>query len=178
MPADAFDRLTDRQKECLRLVLLHYDSKQIARQLGVGHHAVNKRIEGAIRHLGVADRYSAARLLAEHENGPDYERLVYEQIALEPSPQSDAQQMPSTALPGTGEGRTEARDAASPSWAPALPDPIEEAVRKEGIRNELTAIDRMKLVGLYAFSFLIALALLANVGETIRRTLLGVFNPQ
>lgn len=67
MDADRLARLTDKQRECLRLVYAHMSSKEIARQLGVEPGTVDQYIKAAMRILGVSDRRAAAKLLAEHE---------------------------------------------------------------------------------------------------------------
>jgi hypothetical protein len=45
----------------------HFSSKEIARQLGVSPHTVDKRLKMAISILGVATRVDAARILAQSE---------------------------------------------------------------------------------------------------------------
>lgn len=71
------DRLTEKQRECLRLVWQHYESKQIARELGIKPDAVDGRIKTACRTLGVLDRYEAARILVRAEAGTDVRSVVY-----------------------------------------------------------------------------------------------------
>ena len=66
---DRLARLSDKQRECLRLVYAHMSSKEIAQQLGVEPGTVDQYVKGAIRILGVNDRKTAARMLAEHEGG-------------------------------------------------------------------------------------------------------------
>lgn len=81
MPAAAADRLaklTDGQKECLRLVYRHMSSKDIARELGISPHSVDARLRSAIRALGVATRTDAALRLAAHEAGAPYQSPVYQ----------------------------------------------------------------------------------------------------
>lgn len=63
--ADLIKRLTEREKECLRLWLRHKTAKEIALDLGVSHHAVEKRLKMARTKLGVATSLQAARLLAQ-----------------------------------------------------------------------------------------------------------------
>lgn len=75
----AMDQLTEAQRECLRLVLQHHNSKEIAVRLGVSPSAVDKRIERAVQILGTTSRFAAARLLAEHEEGTS-ERLPWQSI--------------------------------------------------------------------------------------------------
>jgi DNA-binding CsgD family transcriptional regulator len=61
------DRLSEGQKDCLRLVMLHFSSKEIARKLSVSPHTVDKRLKTAISIMGVTTRVDAARILARSE---------------------------------------------------------------------------------------------------------------
>lgn len=78
MDANRLARLTEKQRECLRLVSRHQSSKMMAPLLGITPEAVDQRLKTAVRLLGVASRYEAALLLAEHEGGPTYQRTVYD----------------------------------------------------------------------------------------------------
>lgn len=60
----AIDRLTPKERECLDRWLSHATAKQIALELGVTHHAVEKRLKSARAKLGVTSTLEAARLLA------------------------------------------------------------------------------------------------------------------
>jgi DNA-binding CsgD family transcriptional regulator len=60
-------RLTEQQRICLRYVYLHMTSKEIAPLLGIEPGSVDQHIKTAMKVLGVGDRRSAARMLAEHE---------------------------------------------------------------------------------------------------------------
>ena len=59
--------LTERQKECLRLVLRGYKDKEIAREVGIHHETVRKHLKGAMQRLGTNSRFVAARRLADFE---------------------------------------------------------------------------------------------------------------
>lgn len=72
-------RLSDGQRDCLRRVLEHKKSKEIARELGISPFTVDKRIEAAMALLGASSRIEAARLLA---NAEGYERFVCEPDGL------------------------------------------------------------------------------------------------
>lgn len=61
-------RLTEREKEALRLWLQHRTAKEIAIALSISHHAVEKRLKMARTKLGVASSLEAARMLAEAED--------------------------------------------------------------------------------------------------------------
>jgi DNA-binding CsgD family transcriptional regulator len=175
--AAGFDQLSERHKECLRLVLLHYDSKQIARQLNLSPHTVNKYLQDAARHIGAGDRFAAARMFAEYEHGPEYERFVYEQIGMEEAAQERARLQASTALPASRHADHAARDAAPPgSDMHMVGGFLNESLIRGTARNELTSVDRLKLIGFYAMGFLIAFALLSNIADTILRALMRAFS--
>ena len=72
-----FDRLTEGQKECLRLFHARWEVKDIARQIGRSPVTVNQRLAAARRHLGVDRSVEAARLLFEHEGGV-YDPPIYD----------------------------------------------------------------------------------------------------
>ena len=68
MPADpAITRLTPREKEVLRAWLDHKSAKEIAIDLGITHHAVEKRLKMARTKLGAGSSREAARMLAAAE---------------------------------------------------------------------------------------------------------------
>lgn len=60
-------QLSDSERECLRLVLLHMTSKQIARRLGVSPHTVDARVRMAMKTLKASNRTEAALMLQEVE---------------------------------------------------------------------------------------------------------------
>jgi len=59
--------LTQRERDCLRLVDQHLSSKQIARELGMSKTSVDTYCDRARRKLGVDDRFQAARILRDVE---------------------------------------------------------------------------------------------------------------
>ena len=60
-------RLSEGQRECLRMVYRHMETKEIARILGISPDGVTQRIKTAMRILGVQRRRDAALILAKHE---------------------------------------------------------------------------------------------------------------
>jgi len=64
---DLTTRLTEREKEVLRAWLTHKSAKEIALDLGITHHAVEKRLKMARVKLGAGSSREAARMLAEAE---------------------------------------------------------------------------------------------------------------
>lgn len=65
------DRLTERERECLRLVHAHMNSKQIARCLGIRPATVDRHCENAARKLNASGRVDAALLLLAEQDIPN-----------------------------------------------------------------------------------------------------------
>jgi len=63
----ALARLTANEKDCLRRRLLPQTAKEMATDLGISPHAVEKRLKMARAKLGVSSSLAAARLLARAE---------------------------------------------------------------------------------------------------------------
>jgi DNA-binding CsgD family transcriptional regulator len=63
----SLSRLTEREKVCLRQWLQHKSAKEIAADLGISHHAVEKRLKMARTKLGAASSLEAARVLGKAE---------------------------------------------------------------------------------------------------------------
>ncbi len=79
----SFPKLSDGQRDCLRLVLVHLNSKEISRELGISPHTVDQRLRGAMRVLGVNSRFEASRKFAEHEGRGPYQPLIYQPSDIE-----------------------------------------------------------------------------------------------
>lgn len=88
MTGGRIDQLTEAQRACLRLVLTHHNSKEIAAIFGVSPSAIDKRIERAIQILGVGTRFEAARRLQEHE-GADGNVVTQERPARDAADPTD-----------------------------------------------------------------------------------------
>ncbi len=82
--ADAWARLTDKQRDCLDLLLERKTSKQIARVLNISKPTVDQRITAARTILGAADRDEAA--LAYGRLKALYDRTIYDPMHLPPQP--------------------------------------------------------------------------------------------
>ena len=71
------ERLTERQKEILRLLSCGHDAKSAAADLGISVYTVNDHLSEARKHLGASSSRTAARLFADFEGalpkneGPD-----------------------------------------------------------------------------------------------------------
>ncbi|WP_417818870.1 helix-turn-helix transcriptional regulator [Tritonibacter scottomollicae] len=84
MTISAVDRLNEGQRDCLRLVLAHHNSKEIARELEVSPHTVDQRLRTAMRILNVQSRFEAARKFAALEVEDRYQPLIYQMPDVEP----------------------------------------------------------------------------------------------
>ena len=69
MDEQKIERLTDRQKDCLRLVARGFTSKEIGRLLDLSPSTVDNHITMAVQLLGAPSRGAAARALAGLEVG-------------------------------------------------------------------------------------------------------------
>ncbi len=67
---DGIHKLTEREKETLRLLLAGHDAKSIARQLDLSVHTVNERLRDARRKLDVGSSREAARRLQAADQAP------------------------------------------------------------------------------------------------------------
>ncbi|WP_114229052.1 MULTISPECIES: helix-turn-helix domain-containing protein [Sphingomonas] len=67
-------RLTEKEKQTLRLIVRGHDAKSTARELGLSVHTINERLRDARRKLAVSSSREAARLLLDQE-GADPEKL-------------------------------------------------------------------------------------------------------
>ncbi len=79
-------QLSEGQRACLRRVLMHQSSKDIARELNISPHTVDQRLRVAMQHLGVTTRVAAAKILAEHEHPHPYQPQLYQGPHLESQP--------------------------------------------------------------------------------------------
>ena len=79
----ALARLTDNEKECLRRRLRQQTAKEMALDLGVSPHAVEKRLKMARAKLGLSSSLEAARLLTATE---EYQRTGPQAADLPPTP--------------------------------------------------------------------------------------------
>ena len=125
MSASRIDLLTEAQRACLRLVLSHHNSKEIAALLGVSPSAIDKRIERAVQMLRVGSRFEAARLLQRHEADNGATSALGDAPATTADDRGPAQTDPSDARPAafsgampTGEG--DGVDVAAPAPVAAV----------------------------------------------------------
>jgi DNA-binding CsgD family transcriptional regulator len=85
---DPIRRLTERNREVLRLWYEGKEAKEIARLFNVTHHAINEHLRTSRRALNVATSKEAAAILVEFERTGTYKGLVYKPqgVAVDHSP--------------------------------------------------------------------------------------------
>lgn len=178
MGSDRVAKLTEGQCECLRLVFAHKSSKEIAIQLGKSPFTIDKRIERAIRTLGVDNRIEAARLLDEHEKARPYEQFVCEPDRVA-GPDVPAIMPPSQSVEGPNGGRvrdstTISRGAPDDWLAPRRPGLRWPLPSGGSQRNDLTTIERLIWIAIGTLVVIVALFLGLAGAESLQRTLWGV----
>ncbi len=163
MGDDRFHKLTERQRECLRLVHHGHEVKEIARALGIGPSAVVERLRAARKTLGVESSRLAARMLAHEEGNATYIRHVDMPSWLADEGTTAALQAPSR-TEGEGEAR---RDRVMEPAAIFEPLPIFIPARRfpwplrtrEQASNDLTPTERLEMSVSLTVVFTIAASL-------------------
>ena len=79
-----WERLTDKQRACLDLLLERKTSKQIGRELGISKYTVDQRITAARKALGASDRDDTAIRYARLQKICD--RIAYDPVQLPGTP--------------------------------------------------------------------------------------------
>ena len=178
MSRNAVGRLTEGQREVLRLVNRHMETKEIARELGISPDGVNQRIKAATRILGVNRRRDAALILAEAEAPQHYPPLVYpprdiapgfDPVTFGPSTESGRDQGPAS-IGGMREQQAAFEALPHPrSRRFQLPLPV-----RGGRPDDLSALQRlgwvfgMMLLIAFAFGvFLAGMEALSRLGRTL-----------
>jgi DNA-binding CsgD family transcriptional regulator len=80
---DKVARLTSKQYECMRLVVLRKSSKEIARELGIAKPTVDQRIANARQTLGARNRDEAAIIFSRGTS--EYDRVIYDTACVSQS---------------------------------------------------------------------------------------------
>lgn len=159
---DRVSRLTEGQRQALRMVYRHMETKEIARELRISPDGVTQRIKGAMRTLGVNKRRDAANILAEAEGGKAYPRQVY-------PPRDIAIDLDSATLALSTEGTRQGgssgeamREEQAVFMAPGIPKPSLPLPIWGGKPNDLGALQRLgwifAVMLMIAFTFGVFLA--------------------
>ncbi|ASK89877.1 helix-turn-helix domain-containing protein [Sphingorhabdus sp. SMR4y] len=149
MALSNIDRLNDGQRDCLRLVLAHLNSKEIARELGISPHTVDQRLRTAMRILNVPSRFEAARKFAAEDQQQAYQPLIYQASRVEPAGEIGEQEPSSRTSQDRKAGATDdCADAKSGSVVQAS-EPFEVSYRSlplprfRGEENRLAVVARL-----------------------------------
>lgn len=90
-------QLTDKQRQCMELVVLRKSSKEIARILGIAKPTVDQRIASARQILGARNRDEAALIFSQSQN--IYDRVTYDSARVPFTP-ADADSFHSEVMKG------------------------------------------------------------------------------
>jgi len=168
-------RLTEQQRTCLRFVYRHMTSKEIAPLMGIEPGSVDQHIKAAMRTLGVGDRRSAARILAEQEAAQGIQPLVYQpsDIAAPPDsstfgPPIESGWQPSGLSGGAMREHQASFRVATSGGAPTLPLPI--GTTRPGDLNWLT---RLAWIAAIAIGVALAFGALVSAIEALGRLTRG-----
>jgi DNA-binding CsgD family transcriptional regulator len=137
MGAEGIGRLTERERQCLRLVAQGYSTKEIARLISVSGTRASKIIDSANRKLGVSRRIEAARYLAEHEK-----RGVFVIPGTTP-PLQQPNQLEASPTSTDEVGHRRLREERAPYGGRGLPGELGIPLRpRGGARNDLNTWQR------------------------------------
>ncbi|MGB5484097.1 helix-turn-helix domain-containing protein [Parasphingorhabdus sp.] len=149
MTNPAVDRLNDGQRDCLRLVLAHHNSKEIARELGISPHTVDQRLRTAMRILNVHSRFEAAREFAALDTEDGYQPLIYQMPDVERARKNERL---GSSIGGTANDKIAATEGAPKSDGNIAAISFEETQirrgrlpipRYRGEKNNLGAVERV-----------------------------------
>lgn len=77
---DRWNRLTEKQRVCLDLLIEHKTSKEIARLLDISKHTVDQRLNAARDTLGAQDRNGSAFIYRQLKQ--KYDRVTYDAVEV------------------------------------------------------------------------------------------------
>jgi len=158
MGYEAVERLTTRQRDCLRLVLHHKQSKEIGRELGISPMTVDNHFRNAIQTLGVSSRLEAARLLDSHERGETSQQLTSQPETVVSRRESSMMQEPAAVGDRQREMTSALREDQAPyrtfrdvAFEPSFVDfPLPIPTRGKP-RNDLTIAQRLFWIAVLIF---------------------------
>ncbi len=154
MDSDRLAKLSEGQRRCLRLVLAHKSSKDIARELGISSHTVDQRLKSAMRLLAASSRVEAAQIHAGLEGG--YQPLVYQTPDIAAGTPLGRFGAPAEELEAIGATVREDRAVYQAfQQAPAKRSLLSSLPIGEGKPNDLTALQRLGWI----FGILLLIAL-------------------
>lgn len=173
MKPEGLDRLTDKQRDCLRLVYAHKQTKEIARILNLSPDGVTQRIKTAMRTLDVDSRREAAQLLAEAEGLATYPPLVHRPRDIEPSPEP--------AMIGSSNGDGHGRSSGDTMRESQSPFVVDFPIRRSALPlpiggarpNDVGWIKRLAWIAGIAIGVALAFGALVSGIDTLARLIRG-----
>ena len=176
---DRLARLTQAQKEVLRLFHVRKSAKEIGRELSITHWAVNERLRSARRVLGAASSAEAAERLARSEAAATYNRVVCDAPPIaESGCRVDASCPDDGAVPPHPEGGTRLREDRAIYRHEPFPSLRFPLPRYRGEINDLSTATRLKWIGVLAFGIVLAVGALVSIAGGVLRifnALIGTF---
>lgn len=177
----AFEKLTPREREILRLIAAHLQSKEIARALGLSPKTVEMHVLSARRRLSGMSRRDAALAFVAWENGDpgnDYRKQPGGMAAVSDTPPSDreigsvhVQTASSLSDSPSSLGAAQGSDV----WRTVLRDLVREpggvSARRRDWRNELSNLQWLGLV--LGITVLVAAAL-AVIAISVHEFILAI----
>lgn len=154
MGSESISKLTARQRDCLRMVLLHKQSKEIGRDLGISPMTVDNHFRSAIQTLGVSTRLEAALLLDAWERRGASQQLTSQPEGVVSAPRSPIMSSPADA----GDGQREMYSALHEDQVPyrtyremgIVDFPLPVPTRGKP-RNDLTIAQRLFWIAILIF---------------------------
>jgi DNA-binding CsgD family transcriptional regulator len=183
MGYEAINKLTTRQRDCLRLVLHHKQSKEIGRELGISPMTVDNHFRSAIQTLGVSSRLEAALLLDSYEREGTSQRLTSQPEPVVSPSETLIMSRPASVGDGQRENMSALREDQAPyrTYRDSYFDerfidfPLPVPTRGKP-RNELTIAQRLFWIailifgmGLGAGALLSGFAALSNIVLALKR---------
>lgn len=141
--------LSPRQAECLRGVIDLKSAKEIARDLGISPHAVEKHLRSCREKFRVATSAEAARLFARHNRGSEFP--YYQASGLVPAGD------PADERPVLGQSDKPSLAALKDTYGALSPD------------RPLTPRQTLLTIAALSFVSIVGLLLLVAVAEGVRR---------
>lgn len=177
----AFESLTPRERDCLRLVLSLQESKRIAPELGLTAGTVDQYLKNAARKLGVSGRREAAELLRAHEQGL-FQNSEFQSEGVAGRPEPVATRAAATGA-ATGHDIELREDRASftlhsqgETWGPGLLAGTETGKNLNDLRPGRRLLEIAKWTVLSLLAFGIAASGTRSLGEIGKNLLDRVFH--
>lgn len=157
-----WERLTDKQRVCLDLLLERKTSKEIARQLGISKHTVDQRIRTARTALRANDRDDTAIRYAHLKR--IYDRIAYDAVDIPPS----ATIMPSGIADGAPSNALELHDRSEKAGVSGIVPPSGKIWR-----HDHKSATRLLIIGAGLLATVLIFLGGLNIAETLSRLVSG-----